>query len=273
MEGPMIPGQPPSGLFAGIDDIVERHFAIGDIGTRQPRVRTRSAAQRLSGAPPAAFDGQALVAEPLARIEANWRVGGAGRRPSEENWHLTKQLFISPHNTSPEKTLEKAIARVSGEAWANQVPTASGLLGGTGDKHRNIDLVFDRRDGAFELIELKHGSDTPLFAAIETLLYGVLFLVSRRHYAVLGGRIGPLLAARAVHLRVLAPADYYRGWDFAWLEAALSDGLARTVADRDEFPEVMDFAFTSFPAGFRWPCGGEGLATALDDRRSVRWGA
>ncbi|HEY5071767.1 MAG TPA: hypothetical protein VII63_07015 [Caulobacteraceae bacterium] len=261
-----------AGLFAGVDDIIERSLGIGDIGTRQPRVATRSAAQRLSGRPPAKFGGEALIGELLARIEANWGPAGSARAPSKENWRLTKQLFISQHNTSPEKTLEKAIARVSGEAWANQVPTASGLLSGTSDKRRNIDLVFDRQVGAFELIELKHGSDTPLFAAVEALLYGVLYLVSRRHYPTLGGRTGPLLAARAVHLRVLAPVDYYHGWNFAWLEAALSDGLARTIAGRREFPQLMDFAFTAFPAGFRWPCGDEALAVALEDRRSARWG-
>jgi hypothetical protein len=154
-----------AGIFAGVDDIVERHLGIAEIGASQPRFRHLSACQSLNGKPPLAFDATSLIAEVLALLEARLRASGPARTPSAQNWRLEKQLWIAPHNTSGEKTLEKAIARVSGDAWANQVPTASGLINGTNDKHRNLDLVFRRESDGFELIELKMQSDTPLASA------------------------------------------------------------------------------------------------------------
>jgi hypothetical protein len=212
-----------------------------------------------------------LIAEVLALLEARLRASGPARTPSAQNWRLEKQLWIAPHNTSGEKTLEKAIARVSGDAWANQVPTASGLINGTNDKHRNLDLVFRRESDGFELIELKMQSDTPLYAAIELLLYGILYLFSRLHYPARAARAAPLLNARGVHLRVLAPVAYFRGYRFDWLQTQLTEGLQQTLTKHSGLPAMMDFAFTTFPPDFVWPCSAEALRMALQDRRPVQW--
>ncbi|MEP6967163.1 MAG: hypothetical protein ABI906_03705, partial [Pseudomonadota bacterium] len=151
------------GLFAGIDDIVERHLGITDIGTRPPRARTRSACFRLSHRALSASDATTLIEELLERIEGNW--AASTRNPSKENWRFDKQLRIADHNPSREKTLEKSISRVGGEAWANQMPTASGLMTSTHDRQRNVDLVQRLTSDRFAFIELKVASDTPLYAA------------------------------------------------------------------------------------------------------------
>lgn len=119
--------------------------------------------QYLSNAAPNRYreiDVGALVGDMLAQIERNWQVSPRklGRlRPSKENWRLEKRLFLASHNASPEKTLEKAIARQ--EDWYNQIPTASGLFNQHSDKLRNIDLVHQVAPAAYEFVELKVGSN------------------------------------------------------------------------------------------------------------------
>src|SRR5690349_862298 len=106
----------------------------------------------------------ALLEAMLARVEANWAVSPnrlAGKRPSAQNWRFQSMLGIAAHNQSPEKTLEKAIARlVQHDGWVNQVPTASGLFQASRDKSRNIDLVRRVAARSYEFIELKVHSDT-----------------------------------------------------------------------------------------------------------------
>lgn len=129
--------------------------------------------------------------------------------PSAENWRFSKQLGDSPDNKSPEVTHERAIARLTGVEWANQIPAASGLWNSTADKRRAVDLVHRREDGCFELIELKVESDTPLRAAVEVIQYGLLYALARAHYGERERASKELLQAKIVHLRVLAPSEYY----------------------------------------------------------------
>jgi hypothetical protein len=96
-------------------------------------------------------------------IEGNGE-SAKGRSPSEENWRFKEKPDISPDSKLLEKTLEKTIARRCGDDWVNQVPTASGLVG-SGERQRNLDLVHRLSETQYDLIELKVGSDTPLYAA------------------------------------------------------------------------------------------------------------
>jgi hypothetical protein len=89
-----------------------------------------------------------------------------------ENWRFAKKTYIADRNTSPEKTLEKTIAKITDADWVNQVPTASGLWNASADTHRNIDLVHRLGPKQYEFIELKVETDTPLKAAMESLIYG-----------------------------------------------------------------------------------------------------
>jgi hypothetical protein len=71
------------------------------------------------------------------------------------------------------------------------------------------------------LIELKIARDTPLYAAVEIIGYGCLWLLARAYPPSLKSAI---LEADHVDLRVLAPMAYYSRYDLTGLEAALDRG-------------------------------------------------
>ncbi len=106
------------------------------------------------------------------------------------------------------------------------MPVASGLAGPSVGKRAVVDLV-KRSGDAYLFIELKVGSDTPLFAAIEILLYGVLFQWSKDNQHLLGydAEDQPVLSAQEVSLIVLAPAAFYRNRSLTCLTDALNEGL------------------------------------------------
>jgi hypothetical protein len=208
----------------------------------------------------------ALLGAMVEQIEANWAVSPrrlAGKRPSPQNWRFRTMPVLAAHNQSPEKTLEKAIVNTAPDTnWANQVPTASGLFEAHRDRHRNIDLVRRRGPGTYDFIELKVGSDTPTYAAIEVVQYAALYAFARRHYSEHERAQHELLQANTIHLRVLAPAAYYRREPVAALDCSINQGLAAFCAAA-ALAWRMDFAFLAFPANFVWPCGAADLQAAL----------
>jgi hypothetical protein len=115
--------------------------------------------------PPADFDGTALIGELLARINENWIATDRPVARSCENWRFAKMLAIDADNRSPEKRLEKAIVLAADDSWANQIPTASGLLDSSG-RQCNIDLA-KRQSSEYWLFELKCESDHPISAAMQ----------------------------------------------------------------------------------------------------------
>ncbi len=176
---------------------------------------------------------------------------------------------IAEYNQSPEKTLEKAIVNTASNArWANQVPTASGLYEGHRDRHRNIDLVQSIAPGEYDFIELKVGSDTPLYAAMEVLQYAALYTFARHHYTDQECKQHELLQADTIHLRVLAPIPFYGKAPVDALESSISEGLA-AFCSTECLAWMMDFAFLAFPTSFVWPCGVEELHTALRGIHSI----
>jgi hypothetical protein len=216
-------------------------------------IKHRSALQKLGS-----VDGRAVVQTIYARITANYVRSGAtkGKDRSGQNWRWPSQQFgIAPHNKSPEVRVERAIARAAktlgSEAWANQIPVASGLIAGARDRRRAIDLIRKCAPGHFELIELKIASDTPLYAAIEILGYGCLWLLARADRPT---RSTELLEASAIDLRVLAPAKFYEGFALSQLAEALDQGvrsLGETLQVRMSFGfHVLDSSIvhTSMPS-------------------------
>jgi hypothetical protein len=161
------------------------------------------------------------------QIENNW--AAPHRTPSVENWRWKKNRGLRPENASKEKILEKRIANIMNINRVNQMPTASGLLNSTGGKLHNIDLAHRVSSDEYEFIELKWGSDTPLFAAFEILKYGLLYLFSRKHAFELGYALEekPILKANAVALIVLAPSGYYERYSSLtkWLDKELDAAL------------------------------------------------
>jgi len=258
-------------VLAGLDAIFDRHLGLEGIGASSPHYRYRASALRLSAGRPVSFDAAQLLQEAYARLrlnlEASPRFARSGASP--ENWRFEKKLGDSPHNKSPEVTLERAIVRALGDDWCNQVPAASGLWNAVADKRRAIDLV--RRIGPqhFELIELKVASDTPLRAAVEIVQYGLLYILARDVHSEATKAAGHLLRAKEVHLRVLAPAAYYAPYALGWLEHDLDIGLRTLASQRIGGSLLVSFSFDAFPDGFCWPCPANVLVEHVRQRSRV----
>lgn len=99
-----------------------------------------------------------------------------GTNSSTELWKWRSVPAHADWNSSKEKVLEKTAAEKLPKAeWANQVVTASGLSRNPGDGRRNIDLVHRTSAAKYRFIELKIGSNNPVYAAIELLEYALLY--------------------------------------------------------------------------------------------------
>lgn len=245
----------PESILKGIGPIIDEALGLKNCGIgKEPHFEHKTSCQRLSEFAPRTFDATALIKKIYDKVESNWKQG-INYRPSTENWRFEPRADIDVRNDDPEIKLERAIVRTQTQPpinWANQTPTSSGFVGQGADKHRNIDLIHRCGDGAYEFIELKVDSDTPLYAAMEILQNAVLYIFSRENERKMewGSDKQELLrVAKVIHLRVLAPCSYYEGYILEWLEVNISNGLKAFLAGR--MPKLqMDFRFDAFPPWF-----------------------
>lgn len=237
-------------ILSGVGRLVDDWLQTEPKG-QPPYYRHRSAANELTRRESPITGTQEFLQAGYAQIHNNWlaAVEAGYSNPSRENWRWKRHTELAANNTSPELRLERAIVNHCGDNWSNQMPTASGLVGPATDKRAAVDLVYRKDPTTYSLIELKVGSDNPLFAAIEILIYGLLFIWSKDHQAQLSYDTGkqPVLAATTVTLCVLAPADYYAGFDTTYLMKALNDGLAEFGRQRDL---TLGFTFSRLNAGY-----------------------
>lgn len=198
------------------------------------------------------------LGEMYGLIEKNWD-GKLAR--SQELWRWEPKLKLDPKNESKEVTLEREIISRSLEQtdsqWTNQVPISSGLSDSKLGRRQALDLIRKRAAQSYDFIELKVSSDHPLYAAMEIVCYGLLYLFCRRNHDSLGlGTLNKvskgLFAASAVHLRVLAPASYYKNCDQGRLEK-FEDILNRGMKTFAGNWLHMDFRFDQFGEIFSWP--------------------
>lgn len=238
------------GLFAGIKETINRRLNVANY-------QTLTAARQLAGRKPLVLDGKEFIQVLFEILSKNWDAisHGARKPPSAENfrWHKPK-LSIAKRNKSLEVTLERALMQACSNArssnWSNQVPIISGIAGPRAFKRLAIDLVYQHDSKHFEFVELKLKSDTPLFAAIEVLLYGLLWLLSRRDQEQLGYSENPIIAASSVRLSVLAPLKFYADLDLAEFFSALDAGISALGLQHGA---QMGFRATAFPGDFVWP--------------------
>ncbi len=165
------------------------------------------------------------------RLEANCP---APSSTSKKLWKRRHACDISDRNKSSEKILEKAVAMLAHNGymcgWFNQCPAASGIGDSSRNRHRDVDLVYwDEANRHARLVELKTGSDTPLYALREILRYGAAYVFCRIHKDKLLLQDRPLMEARHVSLEVAAPAFYYQD------HHDLAGALARMRKFLDEF--------------------------------------
>ena len=260
-----------TGLFAGVRELVDRALGVSDYASKGAALCLKERGYPAETA--------TLVQDLFEVIERNWTLAVRSDRRSHSNenfrWHYPQTGF-APHNKSPEVTLERALIcallRAERDDWSNQVPLISGIAGPHAFKKCAVDLVYRKNEGSFEFIELKINSDTPVYAAVEILIYGLLWLLSRRERKHLGYAEGPILAARELMLSVLAPRSYYSRYSVEPLASAFNEGL---VVLGKHHGVTMGFRFTAFPASWS-PVSGEHpkqsdeqLIPLLDAREAV----
>jgi hypothetical protein len=140
----------------------------------------------------------------------------------------------SPKNRSQEVLLEHKIIELGSQRWTRQLSTASGVDTGPDGKptrsnrRRAIDLVFDQGNGGFSFIELKVGSDSPIYALFEILGYGLAYWHSRQEKLDHPREASRLMQAEKIDLVVLGPESWYRDSPpgMATLMEQLNHGLA-----------------------------------------------
>jgi hypothetical protein len=264
----------PKSILEDVGKIIDEALGLKgcEIG-KAPHYRHRESCQRLSRKPMSKFNGQALIEKIYKQVNNN----RSNKDPSEENWRWKKnpEKKDESRQENREKKLEVRLERKIVETsadWVNQVPTASGLVDEHSDKRGAIDLVHRLKDDEYEFIELKLRSDTPLYAAMEILQYGILYIFSRKDRKKLGYKEdrGPLLWAKSVHLQVLAPHDYYKGYTLDWLEDEICKGLKSFLVEQKVKLQI-DFRFEAFPPSFTlapFP-ENDAIAQALNNRRPV----
>ena len=247
-------------ILSGIGDLVDAWLQVEPKG-KPPYYRHRAAANALTRRDSPINGTRDFLAASYAQIHNNWLAASeAGlSRQSKENWRWKRHLDLGDGNKSPELKLERAIVGACGDDWSNQMPTASGLVGSAANRRAAVDLVFREDSSTYSLIELKVASDTPLFAAIEILMYGLLFVWSKKNQEELGydAEAQPVLTANTVTLGVLAPGSYYDRFDLTTLASALDGGLKEFGKQHDlglgfEFCELgLDYSPDSTPEDVR----------------------
>jgi hypothetical protein len=237
-------------ILTGVNELIDNALDLNSIG-KAPHHKHKKSCLKLASKSMQKFDPAALIEMIYEKIKSNWH-SSSYHKGSEENWRFIKNTYVSDDNSSPEVCLERAIVNIPQELWpdaadwVNQVPTASGLVDPNADGSRRIDLVHKCGDKEYEFIELKVGSDTPLYAAMEILKYGVLYIFSREHEEASKyvKKEQDLLKATKIHLKVLAPASYYAPYNLScnlsWLEARINSGFASFLT---KFNFKMDFKF------------------------------
>jgi hypothetical protein len=244
-------------LLEGCYELVDRHLGIDDTWEgKPPRYSSPTSLHRVQ--PANLPDGNKLIADLYDRMVQNWEAGGCPQNGSSENWRFERRPDFQDVERSPEVPLERTIIQVvDHENWGNQIPVDSGLLGGGS---RSLDLAF-RAGLAFEFIELKVASNTPLSAAIQVLLYGLTNAFFRTHSRQLEieDLPTPLLRATEIRLRVLAPIAFYERFaaNASWLEKlenTFDEGvreLSSSVLSEVDI-KFLGFRFDVFPKDFHW---------------------
>lgn len=200
------------------------------------------------------FDGRLLCELVYANLERRWRgrTRTDDRFPSSENWRWRRIPTLSEGNPSAEVSLEKLLIRTADDAWANAVPTASGLFDDGGRK-ANVDLAH-RSGTRIAFVELKWASNHPVYAAFEVVGYALAWAQARLRAEEMGyvadGVLRPALASDSTRWCVLAPAGFYAGWDAGELTrfaGSLDRGVSGFFAERLKVD--ARFRFHTLPDG------------------------
>jgi hypothetical protein len=255
-----------------IGNLVDDWLEITPKG-KPPYYRHRSAALQLSRRKTPITGTTEFLEASYAHIHNHYStaIQNPESNPSRENWRWKRHLNLGDGNQSEELNLERLIVNACGDDWSNQMPAASGLDGPARDRRAAVDLVYREDPTTFSLIELKVKSDNPLFATLEILMYGLLFVWSKNNQADLGydREAQPVLAANTVTLAVLAPSNYYHDFDLTILASALNKGL---IEFGRRYSLNLKFEVCELGKDFDPGSPIELIRSAINDRRSI-WAA
>ena len=140
-----------------------------------------------------------IVAEAYELIESD--LSSRKLTPSKKLWVPRVRFDWSTDHETAEVPLERSVAGLfrlyrllltenpqADPVWFNQIPVSSGIIQ-HGKGSRAIDLVCRRSRGQYDFVELKFPkgapTETPLFAALEVLKYGLIYLYVLCHPGVL----------------------------------------------------------------------------------------
>ena len=236
------------GALYGVDRIIDTYLQVSH-GKCSPHYGRRSSYYQLSNDGHLDLNWHDLIRDVCDQIKDNYRKSSYRPcLPSKNNWQLSRRPDAAVNNKSREVVLERKILQISSD-WYAQLATSSGLCGTHVNKRAAIDLILDEGKGSYQLIELKTGSDHPLKAAIEVLIYGALYIFSRSNVSMLdyNPNMQDILKATSLHLRVLAPVRFYDHFGLEWLAEGINAGLRDYLRENDF---TMDFQFDVFPANF-----------------------
>jgi hypothetical protein len=201
-------------------------------------LKHRGAAIERSKAPLQALDGVAMVSALCACLDGPWWQQEASSRGRNWVWRDKVPPYLTE---SREVALERRLAQRSSERWTCQMSTSSGLRLGVRDSRRAIDIVQRSQENEYRFIELKVGSDQPLYATFEVLGYGLLYLLARQHGRRGDGR-HDVMAASRIELVVLGPDSWFSykessggpvsRFGFESLQERINEGLAAEVRAR-----------------------------------------
>lgn len=231
----------PTQLLDGVEQLINSALPVppGPTG-----YKAKTTADNLSAQPPPSVNLPKLVRDLWNQIVVNWVEGGCQSR-GEFNWRWKRNLTCHSANSAPEVTLQREIANFVGERWSNETPTGSGLSEGEGGEPGGLDLAYAGDDEKVVMIELKYGSNTPVSAAIQLVIYGLTLVLARTvHAQVPIATDKRWLHFKRADLRVLAPNAFYERYDgLAWFEHAL-DAAVRDFGAEHKLD--MTFAFRCF---------------------------
>jgi hypothetical protein len=262
-------------IFRGVDTIINKLLELHGQRARGKDLTFADilGAKKLVKSPRDAL-GDTLVSEIYNQIQSNCFDAKNQPRPSPKLWVLRTMTTLSPKHLgrkAKEVPLERraveifelckvlAIGRLTDVSWYNQIPTASGLVSSASEGRNAVDLVCRRQKGIYDLIELKSHADNPLYAAIEILKHGVLYLFFVSNLKRLNVRpqgtglptgvdARELIEAKEIALCVLAPKEFYNGYSLRWIEDELNRGLQSFLRDSSRrFLPKMQFRFEWYP--------------------------
>lgn len=253
-------------LLEALNSEIDTFFELDKLGLKHDN---RKAFRGLCDKQPS-LDGGGLIRRLQRRITDC--VSDKSPARGAELWRWKKNPNLGSNNDSLEVRIERAIAKLLDCNWVNQVPAASGLTKAN-DKRCSVDIVHRQSEDEFDFIELKalenakvsSGQQTPLFASMEILKYGLLLHYCKQHRKSLfprGIENKPILKATRIHLEVLMTPNCYLDstkagpFRIAWLNQLIADGLTHLNRQRNSSlsgNEVQfDFSFKRFPESFHW---------------------